>query len=238
MRRPLVLTRGRLYSRCIGVDPVSVSPRGRGRVRGIPARIPVPSAAAPGPALQPRLQRQGRPRPPRQRLLPLRSAGQARRRAPHRLLPRRGRAGRPAFRSARPAAGPAGAAVARPVAGHAPRTGPALRRPARRRGAPPGPPLGPAQRIAHATCPACWPSTAGSRTASTAQPAGDQSCSPLQVFDALVQYRNGVFGHGGPRFRLVLREGDGPAPLSRPSTSSWPRGRSTCSGRAAAGWST
>jgi len=32
------------------------------------------------------------------------------------------------------------------------------------------------------------------------QPAGDQSCSLLEVFDALVQYRNDVIGHGGPRF--------------------------------------
>src|SRR5262249_55865263 len=30
------------------------------------------------------------------------------------------------------------------------------------------------------------------------QPANDQSCSLMQLFDALVQYRNGVFGHGGP----------------------------------------
>ncbi len=41
--------------------------------------------------------------------------------------------------------------------------------------------------------------------------AGDQSCSLLQVLDALVQYRNGVFGHGGPRLPVVLREGDGAA---------------------------
>ena len=32
------------------------------------------------------------------------------------------------------------------------------------------------------------------------QPVGDQSCSLLQVFEALVQYRNDVIGHGGPRF--------------------------------------
>jgi hypothetical protein len=30
--------------------------------------------------------------------------------------------------------------------------------------------------------------------------AGDRSCSVLQVFEALVQYRNDVFGHGGSRF--------------------------------------
>jgi hypothetical protein len=32
------------------------------------------------------------------------------------------------------------------------------------------------------------------------QPAGDQSCSILKALDALVQYRNAVFGHGGPRY--------------------------------------
>src|SRR5262249_40728938 len=31
-------------------------------------------------------------------------------------------------------------------------------------------------------------------------PAGDQHVAVLQVLDALVPYRNGVFGHGGPRF--------------------------------------
>jgi serine/threonine protein kinase/Tfp pilus assembly protein PilF len=32
------------------------------------------------------------------------------------------------------------------------------------------------------------------------EPAGDQSCTPLQLIDALVPYRNAVFGHGGGRF--------------------------------------
>ncbi len=40
--------------------------------------------------------------------------------------------------------------------------------------------------------------------------AGDQSCSPLQAFDALVQYRNGVFGHGGPRFPSFYEREMGP----------------------------
>ncbi len=40
--------------------------------------------------------------------------------------------------------------------------------------------------------------------------AGDQSCSLLQVFDALVQYRNGVFGHGGPRFEAFYEQEMGP----------------------------
>ena len=41
-------------------------------------------------------------------------------------------------------------------------------------------------------------------------PAGDQSCSLLQVLDALVQYRNGVFGHGGPRFASFYESEMGP----------------------------
>ena len=40
--------------------------------------------------------------------------------------------------------------------------------------------------------------------------AGDQSCSPLQAFDGLVQYRNGVFGHGGPRFPSFYEKEMGP----------------------------
>ena len=32
------------------------------------------------------------------------------------------------------------------------------------------------------------------------QLAGDQSCSLMEMFNALVQYRNDVIGHGGPRF--------------------------------------
>jgi len=41
-------------------------------------------------------------------------------------------------------------------------------------------------------------------------PAGDQSCSLLQLLDALVQYRNGVFGHGGPRFASFYESEMGP----------------------------
>jgi serine/threonine protein kinase/formylglycine-generating enzyme required for sulfatase activity len=42
------------------------------------------------------------------------------------------------------------------------------------------------------------------------QPAGDQSCSLLQFLDSLVQYRNGVFGHGGPRFEAFYEQEMGP----------------------------
>jgi WD40 repeat protein len=42
------------------------------------------------------------------------------------------------------------------------------------------------------------------------QPAGDQGCSLLQVGDALVQYRNGVFGHGGSRFESFYEREMGP----------------------------
>ncbi len=42
------------------------------------------------------------------------------------------------------------------------------------------------------------------------QPADDQSCSVLQVLDALVQYRNAVFGHGGPRFESFFAQEMGP----------------------------
>jgi serine/threonine protein kinase len=42
------------------------------------------------------------------------------------------------------------------------------------------------------------------------EPAGDQSCSLLQLFDALVQYRNEVFGHGGPRFEAFYARDMGP----------------------------
>jgi WD40 repeat protein/serine/threonine protein kinase/tetratricopeptide (TPR) repeat protein len=41
-------------------------------------------------------------------------------------------------------------------------------------------------------------------------PAGDQACSLLQLFDALVLYRNGVFGHGGPRFEEFYEQEMGP----------------------------
>ena len=40
--------------------------------------------------------------------------------------------------------------------------------------------------------------------------AGDQSCSLLQLIDALVQYRNEVFGHGGPRFESFYAQEMGP----------------------------
>jgi hypothetical protein len=42
------------------------------------------------------------------------------------------------------------------------------------------------------------------------KPAGDQSCSLLEVIEALVQYRNGVFGHGGPRFDPFYEKDMGP----------------------------
>ncbi|HZY86994.1 MAG TPA: serine/threonine-protein kinase, partial [Gemmataceae bacterium] len=41
-------------------------------------------------------------------------------------------------------------------------------------------------------------------------PAGGQACSVLQVFDALVQYRNGVFGHGAGRFESFYEQEMGP----------------------------
>jgi tetratricopeptide (TPR) repeat protein/serine/threonine protein kinase len=40
--------------------------------------------------------------------------------------------------------------------------------------------------------------------------AGDQSCSVMQVLEALVQYRNQVFGHGGPRFDSFFEKEMGP----------------------------
>ena len=40
--------------------------------------------------------------------------------------------------------------------------------------------------------------------------AGDQKCSILQVFDSLVQYRNGVFGHGAGRFESFYEQEMGP----------------------------
>ncbi|MCE9546422.1 MAG: protein kinase [Planctomycetia bacterium] len=39
---------------------------------------------------------------------------------------------------------------------------------------------------------------------------GDKSCSLLQVFDSLVQYRNGVFGHGAGRFESFYGQEMGP----------------------------
>jgi serine/threonine-protein kinase len=42
------------------------------------------------------------------------------------------------------------------------------------------------------------------------QPAGDRSCSLLGLFDALVQYRNGVFGHGAGRFESFYAREMGP----------------------------
>lgn len=40
--------------------------------------------------------------------------------------------------------------------------------------------------------------------------AGDQSCSILSLFDSLVQYRNGVFGHGAGRFESFFSTEMGP----------------------------
>jgi serine/threonine protein kinase/tetratricopeptide (TPR) repeat protein len=42
------------------------------------------------------------------------------------------------------------------------------------------------------------------------QVAGDQSCSILQVLEAVVLYRNGVFGHGGARFDAFYEKEMGP----------------------------
>jgi serine/threonine-protein kinase len=42
------------------------------------------------------------------------------------------------------------------------------------------------------------------------QPAGARNCSLQQLIDALVQYRNGVFGHGGLRFESFYAEEMGP----------------------------
>jgi serine/threonine protein kinase/Flp pilus assembly protein TadD len=42
------------------------------------------------------------------------------------------------------------------------------------------------------------------------QPAGDQHCSVLQALEGLVQYRNAVFGHGGPRFESFFEKEMGP----------------------------
>ena len=42
------------------------------------------------------------------------------------------------------------------------------------------------------------------------QAAADRSCSLLQLFESLVQYRNSVFGHGGPRFAEFFEREMGP----------------------------
>jgi formylglycine-generating enzyme required for sulfatase activity/serine/threonine protein kinase len=42
------------------------------------------------------------------------------------------------------------------------------------------------------------------------EPAGDQSCSLLELLDGLVQYRNGVFGHGASRFDAFYEQEMGP----------------------------
>jgi hypothetical protein len=42
------------------------------------------------------------------------------------------------------------------------------------------------------------------------KPVGDESCSILEVLEALVQYRNSVFGHGGPRFESFFEQEMGP----------------------------
>ena len=42
------------------------------------------------------------------------------------------------------------------------------------------------------------------------QPSGDQSCTILQLFEALVQYRNGVVGHGAGRFESFYANDMGP----------------------------
>jgi WD40 repeat protein/serine/threonine protein kinase len=42
------------------------------------------------------------------------------------------------------------------------------------------------------------------------EPSGDASCSPMQVVDALVPYRNAVFGHGAGRFESFYEQEMGP----------------------------
>ena len=42
------------------------------------------------------------------------------------------------------------------------------------------------------------------------EPSGDRVCTPLKVIDALVPYRNGVFGHGAGRFAAFYEEDMGP----------------------------
>ena len=42
------------------------------------------------------------------------------------------------------------------------------------------------------------------------QPSGDAACSLLELFDSLVQYRNAVFGHGGPRETAFFEQDLGP----------------------------
>ncbi len=42
------------------------------------------------------------------------------------------------------------------------------------------------------------------------EPAHDSKCSAIQVLDAIVQYRNGVFGHGAGRFEAFYAEDMGP----------------------------
>jgi serine/threonine protein kinase/tetratricopeptide (TPR) repeat protein len=42
------------------------------------------------------------------------------------------------------------------------------------------------------------------------EPAGDQSCSAMQMIDALVPYRNAVFGHGAGRFESFYEKEMGP----------------------------
>jgi formylglycine-generating enzyme required for sulfatase activity/serine/threonine protein kinase len=42
------------------------------------------------------------------------------------------------------------------------------------------------------------------------QPSGDQFCTLLELFEALVQYRNGVFGHGAARFDSFYDQQMGP----------------------------
>ena len=108
--------------------------------------------------------------------------------------------------------GSSGLALARPVGRHAPRAGPILRRAARCRHASARPSLGSAQP------PPSRPAGLLAlyrriKNGPDGQPAGDQSCSLMQVLDALVQYRNGVFGHGAVRVRVLLRRGDGAAAL-------------------------
>ena len=67
------------------------------------------------------------------------------------------------------------------------------------------------------------------------EPAGDQSCSLLELLDALVQYRNGVFGHGASRFDAFYEQEMGPLLLPA-ANEMLAEGVWTCWARAAAGW--
>ena len=61
-----------------------------------------------------------------------------------------------------------------------------------------------------ATPPGCWRCTCRIKNGADGEPVDARHCSLLQVIDALVQYRNGVQGHGGPRFSSFYEKEMGP----------------------------